>query len=110
MQETIGHLGKTPTDHKQMRSSGFAFDHLLNKPVNPKIPFGEQMTQAALQTYYDHQNEGVKGILDMASSLDKGAIGVIRGFQADLPFLKNKGVDTNEAESVFETLNALLGE
>ena|SRR3989344_830586 len=102
--ERRGSLSYTLEDHHKMGSTGSGFEHLIEGNIRPDIPLGEQMTVEALRNYYDHQVEGVRRYFSLTPEQRASIMSVAEGFEADLPYLEGKGIDTKDAKSVFEEL------
>lgn len=107
MGEKIGILALSQNDHRNMGSSGFTFEQLLPEHVNPDKPFGEQMSDDALQEYYSHQLQGIRDFSEWTTPLPHGIKDFAQSFGADLPFLESRGIDTREARTVLEKLNRM---
>ena len=100
-----GGLSYTPEDHRKAGSSGSGFEHLIKGELKPAVSFGEQMTDDALKEYYNLQLGGTRLYISLTpEQLAKINMGVARKFEADLPYLEGRGVDTTDAKLVFEQL------
>ena len=107
--ERKGHLSLTRNDHLSIGSTGSGFEDLIEGELNPDIPYGEQMSTEALQKYYDDQLGGVRLYFSLTVDQRAPIMSVAEGFEADLPYLRGRGVDTADAELAFEQLRALDG-
>jgi len=104
-EEIRGHLGMSLEDHREMGSGGSGFEYLIEGEVQPDIPYGEQMTDGALEQFYRYQLRGVRTVVELPSEQRKkleGMKGVFLRFKADLDYLESRGVDISEARELFE--------
>lgn len=105
--EKRGNLSETKAHHLRIRSSGSGFEDLIEGRVDPDIPYGEQMTPEALKRYYDQQLKGVRMYLDLTPEQRRMIMSVAEGFERDLAYLADRGIDTTDAKLVFEKLKAI---
>ena len=100
-------MSETPNYHKSIGSSGFGFEHLIQHPIQPDVPYREQMTIQGLQDYYNRQLKGVQRYLTFDQETREMVMYTAHRFEADLPYLEDRGIDTRKAKDVFEKLRKL---
>jgi hypothetical protein len=100
-----GGLSYTPNDHRQLGSSGSGFEYLIKSPLKPDVPFGEQMSDEALEKYYNLQLNSTRLYLSLTpEQLARIQMGLVKKFKEDLSYLESRGIDTTDAKLVFKQL------
>lgn len=105
--EKRGSLSFTLAEHHKMGSTGSGFESLIQPPLKPDVPYGEQMTPGALQKYYEGQLGGLRMYFSLTPEQREMIMSVAEGFEADLPYLKSRGIDVQDAMTAFEQLKGI---